>query len=135
MNIFLERSQGRLFKIPEDLLTWQSKPKIYQIRDNIYVSAIIQARMVFKILIQPGRTGSETNACLFRADLGHHRSSSSIICLATIKPLGETIVNWHGLYPKWSYGDFPVWPWRRVDVALTCAIELWFGTVAAGECQ
>ncbi len=65
--------------------------------------------MVFKIFIQPGLTGSETNAGLFRGDPGHHRSSSGMIGLATVRPPGKTIVNRHGLCPMWRYGVFPVW--------------------------
>jgi hypothetical protein len=66
------------------------------------------APVVFKILIQPGLTGTETNAGFFRGDPGQHRSSSGMIRLATVRPLGENVVNRHRLCPRWSY--FPVWP-------------------------
>jgi hypothetical protein len=60
--------------------------------------------------IVPGFIGSENNAGLFREDPGHHRSSSGMIRLAIVKPPGETVVNRHGLCPRWRYGVFPVWP-------------------------
>jgi hypothetical protein len=70
----------------------------------------LQIFTVFKILIQPGLTGSETNAGLFRGDPGHYRSSSGMIRLGTVRPPGETVVNRHGLCPMWRYGVFQVWP-------------------------
>jgi hypothetical protein len=87
------------------------------------------APVVFKILIQPGLTGTETNAVLFRGDPDQHRSFSS-------SPPGETVVNWHGLCPRWGYGDFRFGhgvPRRRAELAATRAGQTTVGTVATGN--
>jgi len=36
---------------------------------------------------------------------GHHRTSSGMNRISTVKPPGDTVANRHELCPRWSYGD------------------------------
>ena len=54
--------------------------------------------VVFKMLIQLGPTWERNKCRLFRENSGHHCSSSGLIRLSTVRPIGETLLNWHGNY-------------------------------------
>ena len=67
-------------------------------------------------------TGTHRGAKHRRLIPGHHRGSSGLIRLSTVRPPGETAVNQHELCPRWRYGDSRFshsLSRRRADVALT----------------
>jgi len=63
------------------------------------------APVVSKNLKPPGLTGTHWAAKQHRLIPGHHRSSSGINRISTVKPPGETVANRHELCPRWRYSD------------------------------
>jgi len=63
---------------------------------------------------------------------GHHRSSSGMNRISTVRPPGDTAANRHKLCPRWRYGDSRLGHGvsrRRAGVALVLAgrITVWHG--------
>jgi len=54
---------------------------------------------------QLGFTGTHRAAKQRRLFPGHHRSSSGLNRIFTVRPPGETVANQHELCPRWRYGD------------------------------
>jgi len=63
------------------------------------------APVVSTILKPPGLTGTHWAAKQHRLIPGHHRSSSGMNRISTVRPPGETVANWHELCPRWRYSD------------------------------
>jgi len=63
------------------------------------------APVVSKTLKPPGLTGTHLAEKQRRLVPGHHRSSSGMTRISTVRPQGETVANRHELCPRWRYGN------------------------------
>jgi len=91
------------------------------------------APVVSKNLKPPGLTGTLRAAKQRRLIPGHHRSSSGMNRISTVRPPGETVANRHELCPRWRYGDSRLGHGvsrRRAGVAPTLAgrTTVWHGS-------
>ena len=59
----------------------------------------------FNFCKQPRLTGTHRAAIQRRLIPGHHRSSSDMKRISTVRPPGETVANRHELCPRWRYFD------------------------------
>ena len=89
----------------------------------------------FNNLKQPGLTGTHRGAIQRRLIPEHHRSSSGMNRISTVRPQGDTIANRHELCPRWRYGDSRLSHGVSRRRAGKAPVELRFVTVAAGECR
>jgi len=82
------------------------------------------APVVSKILKPPGLTATHRAARQRRLIPGHHRRSSGMNRISTVRPPGETVANQQELCPRWRYGDSQLGHGvsrRRAGVAPTLA--------------
>ena len=78
-------------------------------------------------------TGTRRAAKQRRLILGHHRSSSGMNRISTVRPLDKTVANRHELCLRWRYGDSRLCygvSRRRAGAAPTLAgwITIWHGS-------